>query len=166
VSDWPPDVRERALELWQSEGMAKAHAETGVPKSTINRWRTAAGLEPGASDANEQTRHATEARLAQQAEKRVTLQELFLDKAIDMLKRMDEKHTDFKGRDAVEVHFEKAPSGACQQYATAAAILIDKFRLEVGEVTDRHGIDNPAGHVAAARARLRALPGGARSRTG
>jgi ABC-type branched-subunit amino acid transport system ATPase component len=46
-------------------------------------------------------------------------------------------HIDFKGKDATEVTYPKAPAAAFQQYATSAAILIDKFRLEGGEVTER-----------------------------
>lgn len=165
MTDWSDEVKARALELWQSDGMAVAHAETGVPKGTITGWVRAAGLS-GESRGVDRTRAATEARLAKQAEKRVEFQTLLLDKAVDMLHRMDQPHTDFKGRDAVEVHFDRAPSGACQQYATSAAILIDKFRLEVGEVTERHGIADPRGHVADAKRRLVALPGGAGRRTG
>lgn len=165
MPNWPAETRARALELWQSEGMSAAHAETGVPKGTISHWVAKAGLS-GQSNGVERTANATEQRLANQHAKRVELQTLLLDKALDMLKRMDAPCIDFKGRDAVEVQYPTAPSGACQQYATAAAICLDKFRLEVGEVTDRHGIDNPAGFVGGARSRLRSLPGGAGRRTG
>ena len=60
-----------------------------------------------------------------------------LEKALDALDRMDERHIDYKGNNALEVSWEVAPSGAFKDYATGAAILIDKYRLEMGETTSR-----------------------------
>lgn len=46
---YPPDVRQRALDLFAAEdgGLPRAHAETGIPKPTIRRWAKDAGIEPG-----------------------------------------------------------------------------------------------------------------------
>jgi hypothetical protein len=54
-----------------------------------------------------------------------------------VLKRMDEPHVDFKGKDADRVVYPVAPAAAVQNYATSAAIMLDKYRLEVGEATAR-----------------------------
>ena len=50
---------------------------------------------------------------------------------------MDAPHIEFKGKDAISVEYPIAPAGAVQNYATSVGILIDKYRLEVGEATNR-----------------------------
>ena len=54
------EVRERALALVQVDGLAAAHAATGVPKATLSRWAREAGVDvPGGT---EQRRAAGQAR--------------------------------------------------------------------------------------------------------
>ncbi len=48
---------------------------------------------------------------------------------------MDEPHTEYVGREAKAVTWEKAPAHAIKNYAMTAGILIDKLRLEEGWVT-------------------------------
>lgn len=60
------DVRERALELLRVDGVAAAHAATGIPKGTLSRWARNAGVDLGA--ATRQTKAAAEARAAQLAD--------------------------------------------------------------------------------------------------
>ena len=73
-----------------------------------------------------------------------------LERAADLLERMDEPHVEFKGKDADQVTYPMAPAAAVQNYATSAAILIDKFRLEMGEATGRqeHWSNDYADHEA------------------
>ena len=68
---------------------------------------------------------------------REAIREQMLDKALDLLARIDEPHIDYRGKDIVEVRWEKAPSGDVQRYVTSVGILIDKYRLEMGETTGR-----------------------------
>jgi hypothetical protein len=74
------------------------------------------------------------------AAKRAELKQLLIANAVDLANRMHEEHIDFKSAGPagpVEVTYPKAPAQACQQYATAIGILLDKYRLECGEVTSR-----------------------------
>jgi len=89
----------------------------------------------------EKTDSATKAASARADLKREELRELLLDQAVDLLHRMNAPHKDFKGKDALTVWWDKAPSGATKDYATAAAILIDKYRLEMGEATNRTHVE-------------------------
>ena len=69
----------------------------------------------------------------------------------DALARRNHPHKDFKGKDATPVYWETAPSGDFKNYITAAAILLDKMRLEEGKATERREnlslgeIDTPNG---------------------
>ena len=75
--------------------------------------------------------------MMRQAEKREELRELLLDRAVELLHRLDDPHIDFRGKDARQVTFPKPGGMDSKNYATAAAILIDKYRLEMGEATAR-----------------------------
>ena len=84
---------------------------------------------------------ALEASRARQTRLREEVRELLLVKAKDALERMDQPHIEFKGKDATQVTYPKAPASAFQSYATSAAILLDKYRLEVGEATSRAEVE-------------------------
>jgi transposase-like protein len=123
-----------AIRLVAERGLAEAWRETGIPKPTLVRWCQDAGVERSNA---EQTKAAAGVLRARASETRETLRLLLLEKALDLLERMDEPHVEFKGKDADQVTYPIAPAGAVQNYATSAAILIDKYRLEVGEATGR-----------------------------
>ena len=131
------EERDAALAVYQSDGLAAAYRASGASKPSIKRWAERSGI---VTYHGEKTQAATEARQVSIDAKRVKLRELLLDKALDMAARMDEPHIDFKGANVTRVTFPKAPAGACQNYATSIAILIDKFRLESGEVTGREAV--------------------------
>lgn len=129
---YSPELRAEVIALAVEVGPAEAARRHGLNPSTVASWSSKAGM---GTVAAEKTRAATLAAQARRQTKREELRRLLLDKAVDLVKRMDEPHIDFKGKDADEVTYPKAPAQACQQYATAAGILIDKFRLELGEAT-------------------------------
>lgn len=133
---YTPEEKAHALEIYIAHGPCRAARETGFPKPTIRKWAKAAGLVPPTENITAGVR-AQEARIAA---KRAALKELLITKALDLAHRMDEPHIDFKGVNVEEVTFPKAPAQACQQYATSIGILIDKFRLENGEVTGREEV--------------------------
>lgn len=138
-----PEQRAAAIAVYREHGLAEAARRTGIPKTTLRRWAREEGLDTAelAGAAALRTDAATEARKSYVAELREELRAMLLEKAVDCLERMDEPHIDFRGRESTEVKFDRAPSGACQQYATSAAILIDKFRLESGEATSKTEIE-------------------------
>ncbi len=149
-----PEQKAQALAIYAEHGLARAHHDTGVPRSTLHGWARAAGLDTQAIAGRtvEQTQAATLAHEYRCAELRVELRELLLVESVDMLERMNATHKDFKGAGVVEVTWDTAPAGACKDYAVAAAVLLDKYRLEVGEATSRD-----EHHVSDVRERATAL---------
>lgn len=131
------DEKAAALTLYASHGLAEAWRQTGIPKPTIASWARRAGLPH--TDAAAKTREATEAAAARADELRMRIRYKTLEKADDMLDRMDAPHTEFKNsaKEIREVTYPIAPADAVKAYATSFGILMDKYRLEVGEATTR-----------------------------
>lgn len=134
MPSYSEDQRAEAIALYVEHGPTEASRRLNIPKGTITRWAKRAGAET-VSPAN--TRAATEAATAKAGQRRAELRQLLLEKALDALRRMDAPHKDYRGKDADEVWWDKAPSGDMKNYATTAAILIDKLRLEEGAATSR-----------------------------
>ena len=129
--------KDKALAVCVESGQYRASRQLGIPLSTVNRWAKAAGI---GMIPCEKAETATAAREAYCTAKRAELKQLLIANAVDLAQRMHEPHVDFKSAGPLgpmEVTFPKAPAQACQQYATAIGILLDKFRLESGEVTSR-----------------------------
>lgn len=127
------EQKAEAVRLYVEIGPDEAATRVGCDRRTIYRWlgRYATFV---ADEKKEATRLETVAR--HQA-KRDEVRELLLDQTLDALHRMKEPHIDYRGKDSDRVEWETAPAGAFKDYATAAAILIDKYRLEMGESTSR-----------------------------
>jgi transposase-like protein len=134
MRQYTDEERESAVALVAEVGLADAWRQLGIPKPTLVLWCQKAGVERFRP---EQTRMAVEAAELRAANLRVQLRTMLLEKAVDLLERMDAPHVEFKGKDADQVEYPIAPAGAVQNYATSAAILIDKYRLEVGDPTER-----------------------------
>lgn len=115
-------------------GLAETWRRTGISKPTLSLWGKRAGLTFDTS----KTMAAVAQHEARQKELREELRTALLEKAVDLLQRMDSEHVDFKGKDADQVVYPIAPAGAVQNYATSVGILIDKYRLEAGEATSRN----------------------------
>lgn len=137
ATTYSPEQKSAALELYQSVGLAEAWRRTGIPKPTIASWARRAGLPH--TDAAAKTREATIAASARADQLRAELRVMLIEKAVDLLGRMDGEHVEFKNsaKEIREVVYPIAPAGAVQNYATSVGILIDKYRLEVGEATTR-----------------------------
>lgn len=126
-----------ALDLYVKVGLAEAWRQTGIPKPTIASWARRADLPH--TDAASKTREATMAASARADQVRAEVRLKLIEKASDLLDRMDAEHTEFKNsaKEIRQVVYPIAPAGAVQNYATSVGILIDKYRLEVGEATSR-----------------------------
>jgi transposase-like protein len=133
TTTYTPAEKAAAIKQLTEFGLAETWRRTGISKPTLSLWGKRAGLTFDTS----KTEAATAQHEARQAELRVQLRVMLLEKAVDLLERMDAPHVEFKGKDADRVEYPIAPAGAVQNYATSAAILIDKYRLEMGEVTGR-----------------------------
>ena len=131
---WSDEEKQRAIKLVAEHGLAHAWRQTGVPKPTLARWADDAGVE---RTGTEKTRAATDALRERHANLREVVRLELLEKVADLLDRMDAPHTEFKGKDSDRVEYPIAPAGAVQNYATSVGILIDKYRLEIGEATGR-----------------------------
>ena len=125
--------KQEAIQVYLEDGAATAAAQTGCDRATIYRWlgRYATGV------ADEKAQERRTETVERHQVKRQAISELLLDKTLDLLNRMDEQHIDFKGSKADQVTFPVAPAEAVRAYATSIGILIDKYRLEAGEYTDR-----------------------------
>lgn len=156
VTERSPEQKAEALAIYAVSGLAEAHRQTGVPKPTLHRWANDAGLDVAAiSIAHvEQTAAATEARIARCDAKRAEIRERILDAAGTMLDRIDLPHKEFRGNLATEVNYDTAPADACRSYATAFGILLDKYRLEVGEATLVHAVAGDPSEVESMRDEL------------
>lgn len=127
------EQKAQAVKLYLEVGPDEAAKEVGCSRRQVYRWLGRHGVTPKKPD---QQRAETEAR---HTEKREELRELLLDQALDMLHRMNEMHVEWREVDGQEEQIVHLVSGAneAKSYATAAAILIDKYRLEMGETTGR-----------------------------
>lgn len=128
------EQKREALDLFVEVGPSEASKRTGIPKSSLVYWAKKLGLR---TERNQKTLAATEAAQLDAAQKRAALRQKLLDKAYDLLERMDKPHKEFKGKNADEVMYDIAPADAVRNYATSVGILIDKLRLESGEATER-----------------------------
>ncbi len=124
--------REEAKTLYLEHGATETSRRLGIPRRTISNWT--AGL---AQAKDKQTQAARDHLATLNAERRENIKTLLLEKAEDLLGRMDEPHVDFKGKDAGQVTYPIATSSDVKNYAVAVAVLIDKYRLESGEATGR-----------------------------
>jgi len=155
TTEWPQEVKQAALRIFLEHGSSVASRQTGVPSGTIRYWantddpgakaervamQRAARAEATEAERKEAERIEAEMLAASQVRqklKRAELHELLLERAVELLHRMDDEHIDYRGKDARQVTFPKPGAADIKHYATAAAILLDKWRLENGESTDR-----------------------------
>ena len=135
-----PETRTRAVHLYQTVGTAEAARQIGVTTRTVTRWAKQAGVV--SEDRAKTVAHVAEGRAAANEARRQRLRDKILAKAEDMLDRMDQPHHDFKVADKniEKVHWEQARSGDVKNYAIAFGVLLDKYRLEMGESTERREV--------------------------
>jgi transposase-like protein len=126
--------KEKAVALYLEHGAGHAAAQLGCTERTIYRWLGEVNVSRVTDEKRAAERDET---LTRHQAKRSAIREQMLDAALDLLARLREPHTDYRGKDVVPVHWEVAPSGDAQRYVTSVGILIDKYRLEMGETTGR-----------------------------
>ncbi len=127
------DQRRKAVNLYIQHGTAEAARQTGISGRTVTRWAKAADV----SQDRTKTDAARQELARKNAERRERIKTSLLTKIEDLLGRMDLPHIDFKGKDAQQVTYPTATSGDVKNYAVSVAVLIDKYRLEMGESTSR-----------------------------
>jgi cell division septum initiation protein DivIVA len=143
---WTPDQRDEALRLLAEVGKAEAARRTGIPAGTIASWGARTGV---AAPAAEQTRVATDARLATIAERKARLAERMLTEAEGMVGQLHQRTYERKpmvvsdGQAAgshieiAEVTYDRPPTADQKRIVEAVAILVDKIQLLTGDATAR-----------------------------
>jgi hypothetical protein len=139
---WDPHTRKQALDLYVTHGSVEASEQTGVPPRTIRHWANQAEL------AKARTQNLEAGALVLAARHNSMRQELrlrLMEKAVDMLDRIDQPHehiVTLTGATGEGAHVERLPldlptATDVKSYATAFGILLDKYRMEMGESTGR-----------------------------
>lgn len=105
--------RAEALESYREVGASETSRRLKIPIRTVFAWASDAGLTAYAEDENKRTDRIKA--------KREAIYELLHDRVLEMLMRMD----------------EPANPSDLRWMTTAIGTLIDKYRLEGGEVTAR-----------------------------
>ncbi len=126
--------RAEAINLYIAVGTTKASEQSGIPKRTLLRWVKDSDV---VAQARDKTDIARVELARSNAERRERIKTLLLEKIEDLIGRMSLPHIDFKGKDAAKVTYPTATSGDVKNYAVSVAVLIDKYRLEMGESTSR-----------------------------
>ena len=103
--------RKDVLDSYREVGATRASEMHGVPIRTVFSWASDAGLTAYAEDENKRAERIKAKRLA--------IQELLYDRALELLMRMD----------------GPAKPSDLRFMTTAIGTLIDKYRLEAGEAT-------------------------------
>lgn len=116
MTNYTDEQRREAVDAYIEHGTAEASRRTGVSGRTIRRWAEDAGLSQARAEKTDAARKQLE---AQYAERRANIRLMLLDA------------TEAALRDAIE------SSRGRKDQMTAAAIGIDKLRLEEGEATSR-----------------------------
>ncbi len=107
-----------------------------VSGRTIQRWAQDAGT-PLGELSHDTAKQAREVQGEHNALAREELKSRLLTEVEWLLDQLRTQHYDYRGKDAIKVFFDQAPAAAAKAYVTAAAILIDKMRLEEGKATGR-----------------------------
>ncbi len=130
------EQRAEALTLYVEHGAAYTARQTGINKRTISRWAQEANL---SADRDLALTEGGE-RLAKMHEVlRLEARALMIEKIVDLLERLDVPHVEFKAAGA-EIHklvHPIATSGDVRNYVTSVKALVESYRLEMGESTDR-----------------------------
>jgi len=134
MSNYTQDQKDTALKLYVTDGPTAAAESVGCSKGTVTKWAQAAGIE---TEVTSITQAATDAARAKHELAREALKRRLMEEIEYALDRIHQEHFDYRGKDAKKVFYDVAPSDALKAYVTAAAILIDKMRLEEGKVTGR-----------------------------
>ena len=122
-----------AVALYVEHGAAEAARLSDINVRSIRRWAKAADV---SADRDKNLTDAAERLTKQSTAQRAAIRVDLLDRIADVLKRMDEPHIDFRGKDATQVEWPTATSGDVKNYAVSFGILLDKYRLEMGEATE------------------------------
>lgn len=119
-----------AVEVFHTEGAAVAAEIAGCSRQSIYNWVRE-------SIDTEKTPDEIAHEALYQETLRSGVRRRLLERVDNLLDRFDQPHFDYRGKDAHRVEWPSATAGDIRAYATSIGILIDKYRLEMGEATAR-----------------------------
>lgn len=123
-----------AVAMFHAEGVAATAAHYECSRQSIYNWVRE-------SIDTEKTPEELLSESLYQATLRGSIRRRLLEKVDNLLDRFDQPHFDYRGKDATRVTWDSATSGDIRAYATSIGILIDKYRLEMGEATTRTHVE-------------------------
>jgi len=128
------EFKAEVLAVYETEGPSEAGRRFGISRFLVGDWAAAAGK---STTANSKASFA-DANLANQA-RRERIRSKMLLRVEEMLDRLKEPSVQYVGNGAhpIEVQLPHPPANVCKDLALACAILLDKYRLEKGEPTER-----------------------------
>lgn len=128
------DFKEQVVQDYGTIGLHQTWVKHGrkITKTVITTWAKKAGVPRAQTEVSEKTKHMLEERTAKIARLRKELQDGLISNAVTIGKRIAEI-AEREKKDG-----NKQNGGALREYSVAQAILIDKYRLETGEATERH----------------------------
>lgn len=128
------DFKAEVLAVYEVDGPTAAAKLYEMPKRTLCTWAADHGISTSA-----ETKRQTEAALDLLNARRLRIRDKLAERAEEMLDRMGEASKTWVGSGAtpIEVDLDRPIASVCRDLATTAGILIDKFRLEAGEPTER-----------------------------
>jgi DNA-binding transcriptional MerR regulator len=137
---WDQTTRQQAIDLYVTDGASEASRRTGVPVRTVRYWANAEAL----AAARDQRLTDGAARLAKQhAQLREEIRLRTLEVSADLLDRISAEHEKIvvlSGGPMNPPFVERVPlelpeASDVKAYAVAFGVLLDKYRLEMGEHT-------------------------------
>ncbi len=134
MATYTDEQKREAINLYIQHGTTTASQQSGIPKRTLLRWVKDSDV---VARARNKTAKATAELTRLNVERRERIKSQLLEKIEDLIGRMNLPHVDFKGKDAAMVTYPVATSGDVKNYSVSIGILIDKYRLEMGESTSR-----------------------------
>lgn len=128
------EQRDAAVELLRNPKLSlrAINKQTGIPTGTLSRWAKDAMVHRPVQKTGLE---GMEARAKRLKARRDRVGEQVLRKAEDILKRMDMPHVQVLTKDGDALGLPMAAAKDVRDYAVAFGILLDKFRLEMGEAT-------------------------------
>lgn len=130
MAEYTDTERQMALDIYRTQGASAAAKAIGCSRQTVYDW-LADSLSTD-TDKQKALEEAVTRRSVLREHARTRLVYTYL-RLIDRCSEQVKIIT----KDGIELELPEPPADAVQKLATAAAILIDKLRLEMGESTGR-----------------------------
>lgn len=124
----------RARAIYEERGPTAAAEALECSKGTISAWARAGKWR---TVRNEKTAAAVEARRTDLAKRREDMRDRLMDEIHETLDRLRQPQIAFVGQQGKQVEYPRPPAQDHFALVKSIGTLIDKFRLESGEATER-----------------------------